>query len=77
MPLPPGKVAPMDVFNFTLSFAKKSARRSFAPTRREAEQIKRQELVLSPEAAGVWANRINLQGQLSKTHQRRFIDLFA
>ncbi len=77
MPLPPGKVAPMQVLNFTISCAKRASRRSFASTRKEAKQIRQQELQMTPETAGKWAQRLNLERSLSKTTQQRFIDMFA
>lgn len=68
---------PSRVIQFTLNYVNKAIRKTSVSSRQERESMQKQDLNPTPDVIGKWAGRINLQTQISKTPQERFLDLFA
>ncbi len=77
MPLPAGKVPPSDVLNFTMTYFKRAVSRTNITSKKEIAQMKAQELKLNPQDVGAYARRVSMSEQISKTSQRRFIDMMG
>lgn len=71
------KLPPADVLSFTFNYTRSAVKKSSVHSRQDALQLRTQELKLTPQNVGDFANRINIQYQFSKTQQQRFIDIFS
>ena len=73
----PIKVTPSNVINFTFNYFRSAIRKTNARSRQDAQRIRSEDLRMTPQTVGSFARRISMQDQFSKTHQQRFIDMFA
>lgn len=71
------KLAPADVLSFTFNYTRNAMKKGGFRSKQEAAQTRTQELKLTPQMVGDFANRINIQYQFSKSQQQRFIDIFS
>lgn len=75
--IPEGKVPPMDVFSFNLNYFRNAVRKTDVKSRRDVLQMTKERNRLTPQIAGNYSKRVNLEAQLNKTMQQRFIDMFS